>query len=189
MTKLDYLIGSVHLVNNPQKEDGIWFLDGPEDEYKKRIDSCFDGDVKKAVRQYYKQVQEMVISQQPDVVAHMDKVVMNNKGRFFKEDDPWYRDMLEETLQVMANKQTIVEVNTRGIYRGKYHTWFPNINVIKRCVQLNIPLTISVDAHHADELISGFKDAVDGLKVAGCSAISVFESGQWKQKAIGDVMS
>ncbi len=186
--KLDYIIGSVHLVNNPQKEDAIWFLDGPETEYKKRIEACFDGDVRAGITQYYKQIQEMIISQKPDVIAHMDKVVMNNKGRFFSETDGWYKELMEETLQLISQEKTIVEVNTRGIYRGKYHTWFPNTDVIKRCLELEIPLTVSVDAHHINELKSGFEEAIIGLKKTGCKQISLFETGQWKQKNIDDVM-
>jgi len=187
--QLDYIIGSVHLVNNPLKKDAIWFLDGPQEEYKQRIDACFDGDVRAGVSQYYRQLQDMILTQKPDVVAHMDKVVMNNKGRFFSERDAWYQQILEETLQVIAKENTIVEVNTRGIYRGKYHTWFPNADIINRCVELNIPLTVSVDAHHANELTAGFDDAIIGLKKAGCKLISVFEAGRWKQKLIDDVMS
>lgn len=189
LVKPDYIIGSVHLVNNPQKEDAIWFLDGPEADYEKRVGTCFDGDIRAGVRQYYKQLQEMIVTQKPDVVAHMDKVVMNNKGRFFSESDDWYREIMEETLNFIAKEKTIVEVNTRGIYRGKYHTWFPNADVIKRCVELEIPLTVSVDAHRADELKCGFDDAVRGLNAAGCKQISVFEAGCWKQKPIDDVMS
>ncbi|WP_430814866.1 histidinol-phosphatase [Carboxylicivirga sp. RSCT41] len=187
--RLDYIIGSVHLVSNPEKQNTIWFLDGPVENYENGLNACFDGNIKQAVSSYYKQVQEMVVSQKPDVIAHMDKVIMNNKGKFFSEDEAWYQDALEETLQVIAKTNTIIEVNTRGIYRGKYHTFFPNESVIKRCVELEIPLTVSVDAHHPDELTREFKNAVIAIQRAGGTSISIFTSAGWEQKDIDAVMS
>ncbi|MBS2212383.1 histidinol-phosphatase [Carboxylicivirga mesophila] len=187
--QLDYLIGSVHLVTNPAKRNGLWFLDGPSTNYDKGIKQCFDGDARRAVEQYYAQIREMVQVQKPDVIAHMDKVVMNNKKDYFSESNTWYKDAMEETLQVIAASSVIVEVNTRGIYRGKYHTWFPNENVIQRCVELDIPLTVSVDAHHPSELCSGFQEAATGLKASGCKYLSVYEDEVWKQIPISDVIS
>lgn len=187
--QLDYIIGSVHLVRNPEKDGELWFLDGPSENYDKGIERCFGGDAQMAVEQYYTQIQEMVLTQQPEVIAHMDKVVMNNKRGYFSESDTWYQDILEKTLQVIAACNTIIEVNTRGIYRGKYPTWFPNQKVIKRCVELNIPLTVSVDAHHPDELKFGFDDALQAIKDVGGKMISVFQGDRWKQIDINDVVS
>jgi len=188
LARLDYIIGSVHLVYNAQK-DVLWFLDGPAENYDKGLNECFDGDIEAAVSQYYRQIQEMVQTQKPDVIAHMDKVVMNNKGRFFSEDDLWYKNIMEQTLQVIAAEGCIVEVNTRGIYRGKYHTWFPCEAVLRRCIELEIPLTISVDAHHPDELTAGFDNAIMALNRMGCTSVAVFDKGVWKQKSIAAVMS
>ncbi|WP_289053446.1 histidinol-phosphatase [Carboxylicivirga marina] len=186
--QLDYIIGSVHLVSNAQK-DAIWFLDGQAENYEKGLNTCFDGDIKAGVTQYYKQIQEMVLTQKPDVIAHIDKVVMNNKGRFFNEDELWYKDIIDETLQVIAKTDTIIEVNTRGIYRGKYPTFFPNEAIIKRCIELGIPLTISVDAHHPDELTAEFDNAFKAIKDAGAQYLSIFEDNKWQQKSIDAVMS
>ena len=187
MLELDYIIGSVHLVLNPEMPDELWFLDGPSENYEKGINECFGGDVKKAVAQYYHHIQEMVKTQKPDVIAHMDKVIMNNKGRFFSEDDSWYQGLVEETLQVIAQTNTIIEVNTRGIYRRKYHTFFPNERIITRCVELGIPLTVSVDAHHPDELKSEFDQAVEMIRESGGESISYFNNGQWEQLPIDGV--
>ena len=189
LAQLDYIIGSVHLVSNPEKENAIWFLDGPIENYEIGLNACFEGDIKKGVSQYYKQIQEMVTSQKPDVIAHMDKVIMNNKGRFFSEEDTWYQEILEETLQVIAKAGTIVEVNTRGIYRGKYHSFFPNKAIIERCIELNIPLTVSVDAHHPDELTCEFESAIKTIQQAGGMHVSVFTTDGWEQKAIDAVIS
>ncbi len=188
LAKLDYIIGSVHLVASRDTNE-LWFLDGPAENYEKGVTNCFSGNIQKAVTAYYKQIQEMVISQNPDVIAHIDKVIMNNKGRYFSGEEQWYKDIVEETLQAVAKSDAIIEVNTRGIYRGKYHTWFPCKEIIQRCVELDIPLTVSVDAHHPDELRAGFDEALQAIFNAGAQVISIFEGGLWKQKALRDVMS
>ncbi|WP_439185714.1 histidinol-phosphatase [Carboxylicivirga taeanensis] len=189
LAKLDYILGAVHLVANPNMPNEFWFLDGPSTNYEQGLNQVFGGDVRAAVEQYYWQMRQMVLLQKPDVVAHMDKVVMNDKKGYFSESDAWYQQAVEDTLQVIAASGAIVEVNTRGIYRGKYHTWFPNRTVIERCIELDIPLTISVDAHHVDELVSGFHEALLMLKEAGCRQISVFKERSWKQIPIDDVVS
>ncbi|WP_430810045.1 MULTISPECIES: histidinol-phosphatase [unclassified Carboxylicivirga] len=186
--QLDYIIGSVHLVSNPDKPGKLWFLDGPSSNYDKGIAECFDGNARWAVERYYAQIREMVQTQEPDVIAHVDKVVMNNKKGYFAEMDTWYQNALEETLQVIAASSAIVEINTRGIYRGKYNSWFPNKQVIRRCVELGIALTVSVDAHSTNELRAGFKEAVLYLQEAGSEVISVFEQDGWKQIPIIDVL-
>jgi histidinol-phosphatase (PHP family) len=187
MLDLDYIIGSVHLVLNPERPCQIWFLDGPKENYEIGLNACFDGDIKKAVTQYYLQMQEMVKLQKPDVIAHMDKVIMNNKDRFFSEKDSWYQDIVEDTLQVIKEFQTIVEVNTRGIYRGKYNTFFPNETIIKRCIELGIPLTVSVDAHHPDELKSEFESGVKTVKRLGGNSLTYFNIDSWKQLPMDSV--
>lgn len=180
MLNLDYIIGSVHLVLNPEKAGQLWFLDGPEENYEKGLNACFDGDIRKGVSQYYKQIQEMVVTQKPDVIAHIDKVVMNNKNRFFTEDEEWCQTLVEDTLQVIRENNVVVEVNTRGIYKGKYHTFFPNEQIISRCVELDIPLTVSVDAHGTNELTSGFRQGVEAVKRLGAKGVVGFNEGYWR---------
>lgn len=188
MADLDYIIGSVHLVANPDVSDELWFLDGPSENYEKGINACFGGDVNKAVVQFYQQIQDMVKYQKPDVIAHIDKVVMNNKWRFYTGEEAWYQDLVEETLQVIAQNGTIIEVNTRGVYRGKYHTYFPNEQIIKRCTELGIPLTVSVDAHHPDELTAEFEAAVLAVQKLGGESLAYFNDGKWEQISISNVL-
>jgi histidinol-phosphatase (PHP family) len=87
---LDYLIGSIHLVQK-KGYDEVWFIDGPEANYALGLEMLFNNDIQQAVRHYYEQTSAMVITQKPDVVGHFDKIKMNNKGRFFSEDEKCIR--------------------------------------------------------------------------------------------------
>lgn len=184
---LDYVIGSVHLILNPANGK-IMGLDGTPDNYDQGLKEAFNGDIKKAVECYYQRIQEMVINEKPEIIGHLDKVVMNNQGRYFSPDDDWHRELVEQTLQVIKKEGGIIEVNSRGVYRKRYHTWFPCDWIIKRCVEINIPLTISVDAHHADELLSGFDDMAEVIQQAGANHFSCFKDSRWKQIPISAVL-
>ncbi len=176
---LDYTVGSVHLVKADSDTD-FWFLDGAETNYGNGVQRLFRGDIRKAVTAYYHQVMEMIITQKPDIAGHIDKVKMNNRGRYFSETDKWYIDLVEETLAVAAQSGTVVEVNTRGLYKKKSPKLFPDDYFLQRCCELNIPLTISSDAHHPDELLLNFDTALQRIKQLGGKHIFIFDNGKWK---------
>lgn len=180
---LDYTIGSVHLVKDESIKE-LWVLDGPETNYIRGIEVLFDGNVRKAVTAYYQQIIQMIQTQNPDVVGHIDKVKMNNQGRFFSEDEKWYKDLQNQTLEVLQHSDSIVEVNTRGIYKKKTKLFFPDGYFLLECKKRNIPITIGTDAHHPDELISEFDSAMILLKEIGFEFVRVFEGAKWVDKAL-----
>ena len=101
---LDYLIGGVHLVVNPAlrqaqgpektkavepvetptqtiNPDEIWFIDGPKWEvYDEGLQKFFDGDIRRAVRRFFEQSNEMIENEQFDIIAHFDKIKMHKKA-------------------------------------------------------------------------------------------------------------
>lgn len=182
---LDYTIGSVHLVK-AESEKELWVLDGPDINYTSGLKTLFDGDIKKAVRAYFYQVMEMIEVQQPDIIGHIDKVKMNNKSRFFTEEESWYRKLVMECLDVVEKSKAVVEVNTRGIYKKKTADLFPDGYFLKECCKRNIPVTISSDAHHPDELLLGFDYALGRLKQIGFKSIRIFKEGDWMDQNIKD---
>ena len=182
-SNLDYTIGSVHLVK-AKSESEFWLFAGSDTNYIHGIEVLFDGDVKKAVTAYYHQIIEMIESQKPDVVGHVDKVKINNKGRFFSEDDKWYVALLDKTIEVIKNSGTIVEVNTRGFYKKKSDSFFPDVYFLKECKKKAIPVTISSDAHHVDELVLGFDSVCKLLKTIGFESVCVFADGGWHDQPL-----
>ncbi len=80
---LDYTIGGVHLVRNKEIEK-LWFIDGSKQEtYDDGLQKLFNGHIRKGVEAYYSQIHEMVATQKPDIIAHLDKIKMHNKNRYF----------------------------------------------------------------------------------------------------------
>ena len=176
--ELDYVIGAVHLVKNPTGEN-LWFIDGPQTNYDKGLTEIFHKDIQFAVSTYFSQLHQMLDTESFDIIAHFDKVKMNNKGRFFSETDTWYVDLVDKILEKIAEKNVIVEVNTRGIYTGRYHSWYPGERELQKCRELNIPITISADAHKPHEIDGCFVETLEMLKNIGFKAIKVFRQNLW----------
>lgn len=164
---LDYFIGSVHLVRN-EHPGLIWFIDGPDAAtYDKGLREMFGGDARIAVTAYWRQIQEMVVNEKPEIIGHLDKIKMHNRGRYFSEEDPWYVSLVDETLDMIRECGMVVEVNTRGLYKKRSGSLFPGPPVLKKILVREIPVTLTSDAHSPAELSLLFPGTIDTLKAIG----------------------
>jgi len=177
---LDYVIGGVHLVK-PTHGDGLWFIDGPKQEiYDDGLRNLFDNNIKVAVTSFWEQTFEMLETQKMDVIAHFDKIKMHNRDRFFTEDEKWYRILADKAIQLIKQKDVIVEVNTRGIYKKRCDHFYPSTELLMKARKADIPVIISSDAHKADELVLGVPEAVEELKRCGYDHTASFDTEKRK---------
>jgi histidinol-phosphatase (PHP family) len=182
--ELDYLIGSVHLVK-PENRDELWFIDGPKREiYDAGLQKYFGSDIRKAVKTYYHQLNRMMESQHFEIVGHVDKIKMHNQNRYFTEDESWYRQLVNETLDLIRQKDLVVEVNTRGMYKKRADRLFPDDETLKTLKDLDIPVLISSDAHQPSELNLLFDYAQKRLLNLGFGAVAFFENGNWHERPL-----
>ncbi|MBR6929793.1 MAG: histidinol-phosphatase [Bacteroidales bacterium] len=181
---LDYLIGGVHLVGQSANPDEIWFIDGPKWEvYDEGLQKFFDGDIRRAVRRFYEQSNEMIENEQFDIIAHFDKIKMHNRERYFREDELWYRKLALETLDLIREKGLVMEINTRGIYKKRYNGFYPSPWLMEEACKMGVPAVISADAHHFSEISLEFAAAEEALKKAGYRSVVNFKEGQWIEVA------
>ena len=177
---LDYLIGGVHLVGQSANPDKIWFIDGPKWEvYDEGLQRFFDGDIRRAVRRFYEQTNEMIENEPFDIIAHFDKIKMHNRERYFHEDEPWYRELALETLDLIRKKGLVMEINTRGIYKKRYNGFYPSPWLMEKACKMGVPAVISADAHHYSEITLEFAAAEEALKKAGYRSVVNFKDGRW----------
>lgn len=181
---LDYTIGSVHLVKN-DNDRPLWFIDGPKREsYERGLKDIFDGNIREAVTAYYKQVNRMISLEKPDIIGHLDKIKMHNKNEFFNEDEKWYRDLIMETIGIIHQSGSIVEVNTRGIYKKRCDDLFPGIFILGELKKRKIPITLSSDAHRPEEIDGFYPETVKILKDLGFDCLMCFSPTGWKGQAL-----
>ncbi|MEI7500916.1 MAG: histidinol-phosphatase [Bacteroidota bacterium] len=181
---LDYYIGSVHLVKNPEVEE-LWFIDGPVIKtFDNGLAKVFAGNGRKGVTAYYRQIQEMVSTFKPDIVGHLDKIKMHNWDRFFSETDSWYIKLVDDTLDIIRENGCVVEVNTRGIYKNRSDSLFPGPAILEKIIQRKIPACLCSDAHKPEEIAMYFGEAKNELHKIGFRELMYLTPGGWTAEPI-----
>ncbi len=180
---LDYIIGAVHLVKKAG-QDQFWFIDGPVKNYDKGLKEIYDMDIRCAVEDYFRQIWEMIAAGGFDLIAHADKVKMNNRGRYFSTEESWYGDLIAETVSRLSAASAIVEVNTRGIYKQRYPETYPSPDMLKALLNAGVRVTISTDAHHPSEISSGIPDARRLLVHLGYKETMVLGADGWEPRPL-----
>lgn len=175
---LDYNIGSIHIVKVPEV-DKYWFIDGPKKGYLNGLKELFNNDIRKATKAFYEQSMEMIETQKPQVIGHIDKVIMHSYSDLISPNSNWHWDLLKTTLDTAKKHDSIVEINTRGIYSGKYPFTYPDNKAIEYCHKNNIRLMVNSDSHHPNDLDKEFDNTFNYLKNIGVKEIWIFKENKW----------
>lgn len=183
----DIIVGSVHYVIDPLSGQR-WFIDGAPDNFVWGMDNIFKGDWQRAVSAYFAQVRTMVVTQRPNIIGHIDKVKMNNRGVYFDTSQPHYQNELSLTFKTVKESGGIVEINPRGIYRNKCNECFPHVDGIRECMALDVPMTLASDSHLPEELSTGWELSFATAKTAGLETIHVYNGQNWEPILLSSVI-
>lgn len=181
---IDYTIGGLHYVLNPKT--GLYLtFDGNRREFGEILDDIYEGKITALVEGYYGLVREMLMKMTPNIVAHLDVIKKNNaSGRYFDEDDEWYRDEVMKTLEVISLTHTIVEVNTGGMARGYTKEPYPSRWILEACLDMDIPVMVSSDSHHPDTIDFYFDESYQLLRETGYKSQRILLHGEWQDVSL-----
>ncbi len=180
---LDYCVGSVHYVGLNQFGQP-WEIDGSSVEFLECLDTVYGGDIQAVIQKYYGIIRQMVETDPPQVVGHLDKIKMHNAARhLFDESESWYVAEVEQTLQAIAKAGITTEINTRGNYKRGLEL-YPSPWIIHRLKELNIPICINSDSHRPEEITASFPLAYQVAKAAGYEQVRILLGGKWQDVAI-----
>lgn len=177
--RLDYTIGSIHFVESFLGKG--WEIDNTLEIFKDGLHKIFDNNIRAAVTRYLELTRAMLSLTPPDILGHMDKIKVNAADLFFDESESWYRKEIEKTIDTIENTNTIVEVNTRGMYKKKLSTPYPSPWILEQLYHRNIRITISSDAHHPEDLTREFEPTRRLLADVGFKNVTVLKENDWKQ--------
>ena len=165
---LEYFIGSVHMVcDSRENPEDLWFIDGSRQEvYDEGIRRIFHGDARRAVTTFFHQNNEMIERTRPTIIGHFDKIVMHNHDRYFTYSEPWFRNLVFETVDLIREYGVICEINTRGLYKARHNDFYPARDTIRHMSSLAIPVIVSTDAHTPSDL-NRFEGAYEFLQEIG----------------------
>ena len=178
---LDYRIGSVHFIKD---DENNYF---PIDASKQNFESTLKhfGNIKEVVLRYYNNVIDMINTQQPDIIGHLDLIRKYNFNKeYFTEEEDWYIEKINEVLEVVKNSNSIVEINTRKMNKDNLNAHYPNTYTIKKLLKLNIPITVNTDAHSANTLDYFYYEMVEKLKSLGCKQIKMLIDNSFKDVSL-----
>jgi histidinol-phosphatase (PHP family) len=177
---LDYTVGSVHFID--AFADGRpWEIDGLHTLFLEGLEKIFKGNVRAVIQRYFALTREMVQTAAPNIVGHLDKIKIQNPGnKFYAEDESWYVGEIDRTIDAIAESGAIVEVNTRGLYQKKSTTPYPSPWILERLLAKRVPITLSSDAHHPDDITNRFDEAASLLSDIGYKHLTILLKGKWQ---------
>jgi histidinol-phosphatase (PHP family) len=176
---LDYVIGSVHLVG-AEFSALPWTVDGPTSLFDDGVRQLYHGDVQALVLEYYRRTRAMLQEGGIDIVGHLDRILYNNIARrWWDETAPWYRAAVEETLQAIAARNMLVELNLQGLY-APLASPNPSAWVLRRCHELGIRIVVTTDAHRPERVASGLERAQELLLASGYRETWRLRAGRWQ---------
>lgn len=176
---LDYTIGSIHFI--PVNQNAEFFeIDGSHTSFNKGLSSYFRNDIMEVIKIYFHLTRQMLLESPPDVLGHLDKIkIQNEEDKYYHEKSRWYHKQLDKTLEVIKESGVIVEVNTRGIYKKKSPQPYPSPWILEKIHRMGIPITLSSDAHHPDEIIKEFGNTASLLRNIGFKKLHVLLEREW----------
>lgn len=148
-SNVDFLIGSVHFLNN-------WGFDN--EEFLNNYDVV---NINDAWIEYLESISSMAQSNLFDIVGHFDLLkIFNNKP------SPDLNKYINKTLESIKYSGMAVEINTSGA-RKMVNEIYPSDDILKLICKMGIPITFGSDAHSPSQVGYMQEEARDKAKSIG----------------------
>ncbi|GHB64886.1 histidinol-phosphatase [Persicitalea jodogahamensis] len=179
---LDYTIGSVHYLDKNELGEP-WEIDGSTEKFMRGLVEVHGGDIRKVIGLYYDRIREMLTLDPPDILGHLDKIIIHNlHNSLFDESDDWYQKEIDQTLDLLAETDCVLEVNTRGLYKKNLST-YPSMPIVAKALARNIPVMINSDSHAPAEITARLSDTALQLKQLGFKTLRILHNNAWRDVA------
>ena len=168
----DYVIGSIHHipVNNM-----LYGVDSTPEETKDYL-RAFGGSADAAAEAYFRQYAELAEIDEVDIVGHLDLLTKFDEQRaFFNPDSPRFHEAAVAGIETLIAADKIFEINTGAISRGYRTTPYPSSALLKEITLRGGKITMSADAHRAQDVNFQFEEAAALARACGVSEIWQFD--------------
>jgi histidinol-phosphatase (PHP family) len=166
INRLDYIIGSIHILDF-KDGNGAWGFD--DSQFKKDYEN-YGAD--KVYFEYYKTQQKMLNSRQfeLDIVGHFD---LPKKFNNLPNNKQKIDEQILMTLELIKKRGLTMEINTSGL-RKEVKEQYPSKEIISRMYEYDIPIVLGSDAHDPDEVAWEFRKTIKMLKEIGYNKLAHF---------------
>lgn len=155
--KVDYLIGSIHFIN-----DG-WGFDNPEfiGEYETK-------DIDEIWQNYFDVIENMAKLNKFDIVGHLDLIKV---FKFLPKKD--IKTIALNSLKAIKKSNMVLEINSAG-FRKPIKEQYPSRPLLELAYELDIPITFGSDAHSVDQVGFEYNKVLDIAKEIGYTKCAIF---------------
>ena len=151
--RYDYTIASVHYVS---AEGKYYDVDLSPEELQKVIKDYFGGDPYSYAEEYYSLVSKL----EGDVIGHFDLLTKFDKNNaVFSPKEARYKKAALSALEILLEKNNILEVNTGAMARGYKDMPYPDIWILEEIKKRDGRIILTSDCHDAKNLDYGFEMA------------------------------
>ena len=165
----DYVIGSVHSV---LKNGQHFAVDESADVIKNAVENEYHGDYLLFIKDYYKEVSDLVRKTDCDIIGHFDLISKYFDVLGIKENED-YLSVAFTALEELIPYGKPFEINTGAIARGTKKLPYPTFKILKRINELGGKIIFSSDCHEKEYLDCYFKESLEMAKEAGFTKRSV----------------
>lgn len=157
-SKVDYLVGSVHFLDK-------WGFDNPE-----FISGYKDRDIDEVWQVYFDTIENMAKSELFDIVGHMDLMKV---FKFLPNKD--MRIMAKGAFNAIKKANMTIEINSSGL-RKPIGEIYPSRELLEVAYELDIPITLSSDAHKVEQIGYGYDEIISLAKAVGYTKVMNFRN-------------
>lgn len=160
--KVDYLIGSVHFLQNKNE---MWGFDNPEfiGVYEsKDIDSIWE--------EYFLAIESMAKTGLFDIVGHFDLIKV---FKFLPKKD--IRILAKKALTQIKKSNMVLEINPAGL-RKPINETYPSKQLLELAYEMDINITFGSDAHSVEQVGFKYEEAKDLAKLTGYKKCVTFDN-------------
>ncbi len=159
----DFTIGSVHYLANKGQHCTIDYT------YEDWIDALKSfGSAKNVIEYYFEDYLSFANEMPFDIVGHIDIYSkLNERHHIFDESSKEYRDFVLGYIDKIAKTGKIFEVNTGAMAKGYRKAPYPAPFILKRLLELKVPIILSSDSHSVSTLCYAFEETEKMLRDMG----------------------
>jgi histidinol-phosphatase (PHP family) len=179
----DYLIGSIHYLGREVGGE-LWSMDLNRETFERGLSEIYRGDIRAYCDHYYATVRDLALDGRFTIIGHLDYTKrFNAGGRYYSDEAPWYRQMIDQTLVTLAGAGMILELNTGG-WRSPRGEAYPAPFILRRAWELGLRVTVNADAHRPEDVALGLDRGLAMVRAAGYRQVARLLEGKWRQVTI-----